>query len=426
MKIKALIIDKKGHYRDSLASILSDLGVECEIYATGKDALESAKKPEYAFIFVSRYLEDMGGELFLHHYQQKYFLADALTVMITQNEVTEIMLEANKAGFKLVFNEKDINSIHSFLIRVVNNRTLDLHGKILYIEDQDSIAAMTTALFESYLADVNHVKNVDSAKIKFIENNYDLVITDCELNGNETANDIIELVRSYNDSDKARIPILVVSGEKDQSKRTAFLRNGANDFIIKPFDQDELVVRVSNLISNKKIEDQARKQQQELIQLAMFDQLTGLYNRHSLFDLAPKYISDAKRHKYSISLLVIDLDFFKNVNDSEGHAVGDSVLKMVGKVLREHCRNEDFVARFGGEEFVMLLPHCDLISACSKAEEIREAIAESNPCGLTITASLGVAILEKDDDFSSLFDKADNAVYKAKETGRNKVISLDL
>ncbi|MDH5369202.1 MAG: diguanylate cyclase, partial [Gammaproteobacteria bacterium] len=214
-----------------------------------------------------------------------------------------------------------------------------------------------------------------------------------------------------------------VSGETDQTKRTTFLRNGANDFILKPYDTDELVVRASNLIKNKKILEQVKIQKRELLQLAMTDQLTSLYNRHSLFDIGPKYLSDAKRNKFPVSLVVIDLDHFKNVNDTHGHATGDVVLKSIGQVLKEQCRTEDFVARFGGEEFVMLLSHCDIDFAFTKAENLREKVEAAQPAGLTITASLGVAAMDESDDFNSLFEKADKAVYEAKESGRNKVFS---
>ena len=422
MKLKALIVESTGYYSDLLSTILSDIGVDCDVYASGKEALESKTKPEYAFIIVSRYLEDMGGELFLHRYREKYQLRDALTIMMSSDDVSKLMVDANKAGFKLVFDKKDIDSLHSFLIGVVNNRTLDLRANILYVEDQKSAAQMTIALLNSYEANVEHVTNMADAKAKFVEKNYDLVITDFYLQGNETGDDIIQLVRSINDADKANIPILVVSGETDQTKRTAFLRNGANDFIIKPYDDNELIVRSSNLVKNQKIHEQAKKQQEELIKLAMTDQLTGLYNRHSLFELAPKYISDANRHDFPISLLVIDLDFFKVVNDTHGHHIGDVVLKSVGKVLMDNCRAEDFVARFGGEEFVMLLSHCDFDFATIKAEAIRQAIEELKPQGLTITASIGAATLAADDDFEGLFEKADKAVYHAKEAGRNQVI----
>jgi len=422
MKLKALIVESTAYYRDLLGKILSDIGVVCDIYADGKEALESANNCEYAFILVSRHLNDMGGELFLHHYREQHVIGDALTIMVTSDDVSKVSLDATKAGYKLVFNKKDFNSIQSFLLSVVNNRTLDLKGRILYIEDQNSIAASTVSLFENYKAQIDHVTNLADAKEKFEIKNYDLVITDYYLKEEETGDDVINFVREFNDIDKSHIPILVVSGETEQNKRTAFLRNGANDFIIKPFDDDELIVRSSNLIENKKVFEQAKQQQKELMKLAMTDQLTGLYNRHSLFDIGPKYLSDAIRHKFPISLLVIDLDHFKNINDTHGHVTGDIVLKAVGGLLEHNCRNEDFVARFGGEEFVMLLSHCDIDVAVIKAESLRQQIEELKPDGLAITTSIGVANFINDENLESLFERADKALYEAKETGRNKVV----
>lgn len=422
MKLKALIIESTQHYRGVLDKVLSDIGVECDIYATAEEALESEHKPEYAFILVSRYLDDTTGELFLHRYSEKYLLGDALTIMLTSDDVSSLMLEANQAGFKLVFNKKDLGSIQTFLTSVLNNRTLNLKSKILFIEDQQSVVDATVAIFDSYQAEIDHVLNLSEAKEKFSNNNYDLVITDYYMSNEKTVDDVIELVRDYDDATKACIPILVVSAEADQKKRTSFLRNGANDFIIKPFDEDELIVRSSNLIKNHRVFEQVKQQEKELTRIAMTDQLTGLYNRHSLFDIGPKYLSDAMRHDFSVSLLVIDLDYFKNINDTHGHGVGDSVLKSVGEVLNDNCRPGDFVARFGGEEFVMVLTHCDIDYAATKAEQLRQEIEKAKPYDLTITVSIGAATFNKNDDFESLFEKADRAVYKAKDSGRNRVV----
>lgn len=422
MKLKALVIESTGYYRGVLDKILSDIGVECDVYGSAKEALESDISVEYAFILVSRYLEDTSAELFLHHYREKWPLSDALTIMLTADDVTEIMLDANKAGFKLIFNKQDIDSLQTSLISALNNRSITLKGRILFIEDQKSIAVWTVALFEKHHAEIDLVTNIADAKVKFSNINYDLVITDYYLENNESGDDIIQLVRTFNDVDKARIPILVLSGESDPKKRTLFLRNGANDFIIKPYDEEELIVRSANLIENKRLFEQARNQQRELTKLAMTDQLTGLYNRHSLFDIGPKYLRDAKRHKFPVSLLVIDIDHFKKVNDTHGHGVGDSILKSVGQLLNDHCRKEDLVARFGGEEFVMLLSHCGLDYAVTKAEEIRQAVEKAKPNDLLITTSIGAAEFSENDDVESLFDKADKALYEAKESGRNKVI----
>ena len=164
MKLKALIVDSAAYYRDLLGTILSDIGVDCAIYSSGKAALEVGAHPEYAFIFVSRYIDDMNGELFLHRYREKFSLGGSLPVMITSDVVSEVMLEANKAGFKLVFNKKDINSIQAFLTSVINNRTLNLKGNILFIEDQKSVADVTVALFESYQANIDHVTCLSEVK----------------------------------------------------------------------------------------------------------------------------------------------------------------------------------------------------------------------------------------------------------------------
>ena len=154
MILKALIIESTGYYRSLLHKILADIGLECDVYSSGKEALEVDKNTEYAFILLPRYLDDMSGELFLHLYRESHPIGDALTIMITSDEVSKVVQDANKAGFKLVFNKKDIDSIQAFLISVLNNRTLNLKGNILYVEDQKSIAAATTALFESYQANV--------------------------------------------------------------------------------------------------------------------------------------------------------------------------------------------------------------------------------------------------------------------------------
>jgi len=215
----------------------------------------------------------------------------------------------------------------------------------------------------------------------------------------------------------------VVSGETNQTKRTSFLRNGANDFIVKPYDNDELLVRSSNLIKYHRLFIKSREQQKQLTKLALTDHLTGLYNRHSLYDIGPKYISHSIRHGDPFALLVIDLDHFKNVNDSHGHTVGDHVLRSVAETMQKNCRTEDIVARFGGEEFIMLLTRCELDSAMEKAEVLRDVIEKSKPEGLVVTSSIGVAQLLPGEDFSALFDRADKAVYDAKDTGRNKVVS---
>ena len=219
------------------------------------------------------------------------------------------------------------------------------------------------------------------------------------------------------------VPILAMTGFDDSSRRLELFRAGVNDYTTKPIINEEFLARVTNLVSNKLLFDQVNEQQNRLYALAMSDQLTGCNNRHALNEFAPKYLAEALRHNHHLSLMVIDLDHFKKINDKHGHDVGDIVLSAMGKLLNKESRDEDFVARIGGEEFVILLPYCDLDEAMLKADVLRQKIEDSQPNGLLVTASIGVTAMQKGqkEEFFSLFKAADRAVYMSKEGGRNCV-----
>lgn len=423
MKLKALIVESNESYLDELRKTLVDIDVECHAFSDGDSAINSDNSFEYSFVIVSNHIESMNSDLFLHQFRNRHDISNTQIILLSSGEADNVAESSNTARSMLIFNTNDLNSLKKYILDVINNQIIDIQGNILYIEDQEVEAIVTTSLFRNYGVQIKHVFTVADAKKAFAENEYDLVITDYHLAKNETGDDVITFIRNIHDAEKMNTPILVVTGKADQNKRITFLRNGANDFIVKPYNNDEIIVRSSNLIKTKKLLQKLRAQQRELSRLAMTDQLTGLYNRHSLFDIGPKYLSEAKRHGFPISLMVIDIDLFKKVNDKFGHGVGDLVLKSIGKVLNENCRTEDFVARFGGEEFVMLLSHCDLDFAVTKAENLRLAVEKSKPHDLMVTISIGVAALSKGDNFETLFDKADKAVYEAKELGRNKVVT---
>lgn len=421
MRQKALVVEPSRVFQQMIEKLMANAGVECHIYSKSTDALE-ATHDEYTFIIVSRTLEDISGEVFLKLYGVKFGLGDALTILLTSTDDSEALMEANKSGYKLVFHKKHIESLQDIVIRVANSRALDLEANILLVEDSRSVSDVMMDLFEKNRSRIHLARNLTEMRALFQTNEFDLLISDYYLGENETGDDVIAYVRNYEESGKADTPILVVSGESRQEKRVSFLRNGANDVLLKPYDSDELLVRSSNLISHSKLLKQAKKQQQELMRLALTDQLTGLYNRHSLYDVGPKYVSNALRHKTPMSLLVIDLDHFKRINDTYGHSAGDEVLRVVSSVLRRNCRTEDVAARFGGEEFIMLLTNCNETDAVNKAERLRAQIEAVQPEGLTVTSSIGVSELRDGDDIDSLFERADKSVYEAKECGRNCVV----
>jgi diguanylate cyclase (GGDEF)-like protein len=225
--------------------------------------------------------------------------------------------------------------------------------------------------------------------------------------------------------------IIIVTTVHSENAVVEALAAGADDFIAKPFNLSELQARVA---VGQRIKDLQQALLDKLVkleeatatitQLARTDELTGLHNRRSFQQLFTLARNAALRHNHPLSLISIDLDHFKVVNDTLGHSVGDLVLKEFAKLLQEKVRSEDVVVRQGGEEFIILLPHADSIAATALAERIRTAF-EQNPgsaAPLAVTASFGVAQLQGGEEEDALIQRADTALYRAKHEGRNRVV----
>lgn len=214
----------------------------------------------------------------------------------------------------------------------------------------------------------------------------------------------------------ADIPVIFVTGRDSVEDEEYGFSLGAVDYIVKPIRPVIAKARVKTHITLK-------QQRDMLSETAVRDQLTGLYNRHLLNDELERKLSFALRHDEAFSLLILDLDHFKTINDTFGHLAGDGVLKGVAKVLQRNARREDIAARFGGEEMILLLDKCSGENAVRKAEQIRQEIEALNPEGISVTASFGVAEASSETSTIKLIlKKADEALYQAKADGRNRVV----
>jgi diguanylate cyclase (GGDEF)-like protein len=223
------------------------------------------------------------------------------------------------------------------------------------------------------------------------------------------------------------IPILLLTGVEDPESKIKGLEQGASDYITKPFDPGELIARVKVHLKIKTLQDQLKSANELLVEISHTDHLTGLYNRRYVVDMLDKEFIRAKRKGRSISILLMDLDHFKQVNDVYGHQAGDSVLKETATMFRGGLRCYDTAARYGGEEFIALIPDSSPTEAVGIAERIREAIEKRvfywEAASIHVTASLGVATYPMSivGSVNELVRESDNALYRAKKKGRNRV-----
>ena len=283
---------------------------------------------------------------------------------------------------------------------------------ILIVDDAPSNIQILAAILKKTFHIKVAINGSDCLKIATTEPKPDLILLDVEMpdmNGYEVCEKLMS-------DEKKPIPIIFVTGRNNDGDEEKGLNLGAVDYITKPISPAIVLARVKTHIE--------LKQQRDAFEvMAMHDQLTGIYNRHYLIEAAQHKIARATRHKQPLSLLMLDIDHFKAVNDTYGHSKGDEVLQEVSQALKTQNRTEDVVARFGGEEFIILLDQCDSDSAEQKSQYLRKTIEELNPSGIKITISIGIAQLNPiGDSFDDLLKRADLAVYQAKDQGRNCVV----
>ncbi|MBI1785609.1 diguanylate cyclase [Candidatus Sumerlaeota bacterium] len=223
-------------------------------------------------------------------------------------------------------------------------------------------------------------------------------------------------------------PIIMLTGQGNEKVAVEAMKAGAADYLIKRFTStDDLHRALLNALEKWALHQKIEEQQKELERLAKTDGLTGLYNRRFFIERLIEEMNEARKGGTPLSLLMLDLDHFKKVNDTYGHLVGDDVLVRSADRIRHIVRASDVIGRFGGEEFCIALPKTDLDQAVELAEKIRlginsEQYGVSNGTLFNISVSIGAAQLQPDaKDITPLIRDADNALYRAKESGRNRV-----
>jgi two-component system cell cycle response regulator len=308
-------------------------------------------------------------------------------------------------------------------------------GCILVVDDHEDNVEVLRVRLESWGYGVDACHNGADALAHVEKTPPDLILLDVmmpEISGIEVAR------RIKGNKALPFIPIIMQTALDSTEDKVQGLEAGADDYITKPIDFAELKARLRSMLRIKRLQEALEERERELLEvnerlrfMSQTDGLTGLDNRRHLNERIDEMFAHAQRLGEPFSLVMCDLDKFKSVNDTYGHQAGDEVLKQLAGILKDAAREIDRVGRYGGEEFMLLLPGAELDDAVSFAERVRKRIADHtftfDGVGIKRTASFGVSgwphprVTESD----ALVRTADDALYVAKETGRNRVIRFD-
>jgi two-component system cell cycle response regulator len=297
---------------------------------------------------------------------------------------------------------------------------------VLVAEDSSVVRAVVRRHLEEQEYEVVEAEDGDAALEACRVGTPDAVLLDIEMPG---LNGLEVLAALKADPALADLPVVFLTGHTDTVDVVEGLRLGAHDYLKKPFEASELIARVSAAVRVKALQDQLRVRNVELDHLSRTDALTGLANRRHIEERLRELAASSRRHGHELGVIMFDIDHFKAVNDTIGHAGGDAVLREFSRRLHEALREEDTAGRWGGEEFLVLAPISDLEGTLQLGERVCESVSSvpfTLPDGGTLDVTVsGGAATGTGDDPEELVRRADAALYEAKESGRNRIASAE-
>jgi two-component system, cell cycle response regulator len=298
-------------------------------------------------------------------------------------------------------------------------------GRVLIVDDRPSSyerSASTLATEHS----VEIEADPSEALFRAADGNYDLVIVSLGLE----SFDALRLCSQIRSLDRTRnVPILAVTEPEDNARMVRGLEIGVNDYLMRPIDKNELLARARSQVRKRRYTERLRDNVQISIEMAITDALTGLFNRRYMENHLGTLVEQASARGKPLAVMVLDIDYFKSINDTYGHDAGDDVLREFALRVKRSIRGIDLACRCGGEEFVIVMPETDMAVAAMVAERLRRRIA-SEPFvisqgarSIPVTLSIGIGALRgRDDTAAALLKRADQALYRAKRDGRNRVV----
>ncbi|MFA1689163.1 PleD family two-component system response regulator [Candidatus Rickettsia barbariae] len=418
---------------------------------SGKEALAILKKEKIDIILLDVMMPEMDGCEVCKTIKTDPETTHIPVVMVTALSDIDDRVKGLEAGADefltkpindtaLFVRLKSLSRMKSLIDELkLRNSTNALLG-VTNIEMHDTFADKKILLINDDMVQAKNIKKMLlklTQNVKVISNSDELDII------NEYTPDLVIISSTLENDDPLRISVILrgkaeISGvviilQIDEDGMPLVVKGielGINDYFVYPIEESELLARIRTQLRRKQYQDNLRNDLEQSVNLAVKDDLTGLFNRR-YFDIHLKQIIE-KTNKESITLylLMCDIDNFKHVNDTYGHQAGDKVLTIVSRILKNTLRVTDLIARFGGEEFTILLTDIDISKAIETAERVRVKIEcmnfhiEDQIEPLKTTISIGVTKYKKEESIESFIERADKAMYEAKTTGKNKVVKL--
>jgi two-component system, cell cycle response regulator len=298
-------------------------------------------------------------------------------------------------------------------------------GRIVIVDDRPSSYERVAEILAAE-QQIEIEPDPHEALFRAADGNYDLIIVSLGLQNF----DPLRLCSQIRSLDRTRnVPILVVADPDSNARILRGLEIGVNDYLMRPIERNELLARVRSQVRKHRYTERLRDNVQLSIEMAITDGLTGLFNRRYMENHLATLIEQAGARGKPLSLLALDIDYFKSINDTYGHDAGDDVLRDFALRIKRSIRGIDLACRSGGEEFVIVMPETDMAVAATVAERLRRRIAgepftiNQATRSIPVTLSIGIATVRgRDDNAAILLKRADQALYRAKRDGRNRVV----
>ena len=350
------------------------------------------------------------------------------------NDVALFARVRSLARLKVMIDELRVRHATTGQLEIADEGPLDAeddaaNGHILLVESVDLLAEKLAARLSAAGHEIQRATSSAEALERSREQGLDLLMVSLHLAGE----DGLRLCSRFRSQDETRhVPILLILEEDDLEQLAKGLELGVTDYLIRPIDQNELLARTRTQIRRRRYHDKLREMLDKSVSFAYTDALTGVYNRRYMNAHLDRKIMEISDTQKPLSVVLFDIDHFKQVNDNYGHAGGDEVLKTLAERVGSSIRDFDLLARYGGEEFVVIMPSTPAEVAAMVAERLRQRLeaqafeVSGHDQPLPITASLGVATTtDPMETADNLLARADAALYAAKRGGRNRVCSAD-